>query len=700
MKGIGLKIALFFAACCFTFVLLAQKTTVILPEKSPAAVLMARTQAGKVQLRWLPLEAALWRTANRNGWVVERMELSENGVTAGFRPLSKTPFKPLSEGEWLRQTDTTNKYVQIARRAVSETAHFPSAGAKFDAIQAYQNEENALFSYFLLSVSLSEQAAKGAALGFDDLTAEKGKAYMYRAYVPNAQKGQSSDTAFAVVRDWTTPSVSAAVDAVRVEEGEGNVTVFWQRALNEQKFIAYDVERSADGGKSFKAINRLPFYLSSESAPELRYVDSVKNYTPYIYRVVGYTYFGDKGTPSKPINAIGRDRSPALGAVNTRAEGNTQQITITWELPAISKDFAGFYVGRSNDAEGQFNYLNTKLLPPSARSFTDAKPYVFEPFYVVHAVDTAGNISMAYPAMASVLDTIPPAQPKLLRGVCDSNGVVTLTWEAVKDLDVQGYYVYRANERNAIYYPLSKAPFSEPFFTDTVSIKALNREIFYKITAVDQRYNPSPYSEIAVVQRPDIIPPAPPVFSAYDIIGDSVTLNWQNSPSRDVAVYTLKRRIFGQNTEGSSFEKIASFDKSKAVRQFTDVKMRGGQTYEYILEAKDEAGNIAASRPIRLQIQAFLAEKDVKNLQIEVDKETGATKLSWQYLAAAADPRCRYVIYRSRVGEELSTYESVTGRTPQYADTLPQKGAWQYAVKAIHADGSESNLSAVVVVKM
>lgn len=713
MKSLKCKLCFLFAFMAISLTVLAQKTNENknIDTQKPAIVLMARTQNNTIQLRWLPLDAALWRTANRNGWQLERMELSEAGSKIGFRPLSKNAFKPLSDREWITQTDTTNKYVSIARQAIWHGVAYPS-DRKFEAIQAYQNEENALFSYFLLSTSLSDQAAKGAALGFDDATAERGKAYMYRAYVVGAK----TDTALAIIRDWATPSVKQ-VQNVRTEEGEGNVTLYWQTANNDQNFIAYDIERSADGGKNFKSINRYPFFLSSVSAPELRYVDSVKNYTPYQYRIVGYTYFGDKGKPSKNIVAMGRDRSPAVGATQIKAEGTPQKVTITWQLPVVSADLAGFYVGRSVDAEGGFKHLNTQLLPPTTRQFVDNQPQVLEPFYIVHAVDTAGNISPAYAAMASVLDTIAPSKPTVLRGICDSNGIVTLTWQAAKEADIQGYYVYRANNLNDVYLPLSKSPANELIFTDTVSMKALNRAIYYKITAVDFNYNASPYSDILVVMRPDVIPPAPPVFTQYEVVHDSVKLTWQNSPSSDVAKYRLKSRELttetrqnppltnnsatdNPNTEGSSqsnFKAIATFTPAKAVRQFTDVNVQNGR--EYVLEVQDSAGNVSVSKPLRVNVRLSFAAKNIENFRIETDKQTGEAKLTWQYIAATTDPRCRFVIYRSRVGMALETYESVAGKTPQYADTLPTKGAWQYAVKAIHADGSESDLSAVVVVK-
>jgi fibronectin type 3 domain-containing protein len=700
MRSIGLKMLF---NCLFMSLLIglqAQSNDSSRSENKPSAIMLARVNGKNVQLRWFPMNTALWRTANQKGWVVERMPLSEAGSAMGFKPLSKTPFKPLTDREWLGQTDTANKYVTITRQAIWKGTSYPTTG-KFEDIQAYQNEENALFSYFLLSVSLSDQAAKGAALGFDDATAERGKAYMYRAYIA----GEKTDTVWAIIRDWETPSVKS-VENVRVEEGEGAVTLFWQTAKNDNHFIAYDIERSADGGKTFRAMNRHPFFIASETAPELRYVDSVKNYQPHHYRIVGYTYFGDKGKPSKTILGMGRDRSPAIGAVNIRADGTPNKVTVRWDLPATSADLAGFYVGRSNDSEGQFKYLNTKLLPPNARSFEDNQPQVLQPFYSVYAVDTAGNISAAYPAMASVYDTIPPARPSVLRGVCDTNGIVRLTWEAGKELDLQGYYVYRANGRDDVFRPLSKAPSSEPFFEDTVSMKALNREIYYKVTALDFNYNPSPYSDLLVVLRPDILPPAPPVFSNYEVKDNAVNLTWQNSASRDVLVYTLKRRVLAHDTEGGvsaqkevSFEKINEFAAAKSIRQFSDTQLRGGKTYEYVLEAKDSSGNTAQSRPIKVQILAQLAAKEIENLKIEADKETGEAKLTWRYAAAENDPRCRYVIYRSRVGESLSTYESVAGKTPQYVETLPKNETWQYAIKAIHADGSESNLSSTVVVK-
>ncbi len=647
-------------------------------------LLTTRVQNGKVQLRWFPLGSSLWRNAQQKGWVVDRLELSAVGQKAGFKPLFDQPLQPWQPRDF-SAADTANNYGKIVSRALVMPVPDYAAARSFEEKERLRNEDNAAYAYFLLATNLDWTAARAAALAWEDAGVQPGKKYLYRCYV-SGLVGQ--DTAIAVVGDPAMSTPQPALIGVRAEESDGAIVLYWSRPLNETNFAAYDLERSADGGRTFEPVNRLPILFANVEAPEIRYVDSVKNYVPYRYRVVGYTYFGDKGAPSAVLQAMGRDLSPAVGAVNIQAKGDRKTIEISWDLPAVSADLAGFRVGRSADADGMVTYLNEKLLPASARRFTDRNPVIGEPFYVVHAVDTAGNISPAYAAMASVLDTIAPAKPVALQGECDTSGIVRIQWQASREEDLLGYSVFRANGRDDVFQPLSATPFADAAFIDTVPMNALNREIFYKITALDYNYNPSPYSELLVVLRPDRIPPAAPVFGRYAAWGDSIRLSWKPSHSADVANQVLLRKMDGD----TDFRIVQTFSGNNQ-RSYTDGPLPRGAQCIYLITAVDATGNEGPSQPLAITLADDGRRAPIGALHAQWDVRAGAAELSWDYPSS----NCRFVVYRAKAGEELSTLRAVAGDRRKFTDT-PDKGAYRYAVKAIFPDGGESDLSPVAEV--
>ena len=660
----------------------AQKPAQAASAPRAQSLLTTRVRDGKVQLRWFPIGASHWRTALQKGWVVERMELSEKGQKSGFTALTTSPLKPRPVREW-QTADTAGVYGKIAYHTLAMPALDYASARSFDEKERLRNEDNAAYAYFILATNLDWQAARATAMGWEDAEVQAGKKYLYRCYIAGLT---AQDTAIAVVGDPAQPTPAPEPVGLRAEEGDGAITLYWSRPLNDPYFAAYDLERSADGGKTYQMVNRLPILFANVDAPEIRYVDSVNNYVQYRYRVVGYTYFGDKGQASAFVRAMGRDLSPAVGAVNIQAKGDRGRIEISWELPEISPDLAGFRVGRSADADGQFAYLNEQLLPPSTRRFTDRSPLIGEPFYVVHAVDTAGNVSPAYPAMASVLDTIAPSRPLALSGQCDTLGIVRLRWQPNSEEDLLGYYVFRANSRDDVYRPLNPTPFAAAEWVDTVPMNALNREIFYKITAIDYNYNPSSYSELLVVVRPDLIAPAAPVFAHYAVQGDSVRLEWKPSHSADAERQVLLRKGAAE----PDYRVVKTFSGNKE-QSFTDGPLPRGAEYRYVIAAVDAAGNQGRSEELALQVADDGRRAPVGLVRANWNADAGAAELSWEY--ASSD--CRFVIYRGKAGEALRTYKAVAGTERRLLDT-PSKGAYRYAVKAIFPDGGESDMSPAV----
>lgn len=658
------------------------------PEETHVVIATGRVLANGVELRWYPGTAGIWRHANQHGYLIERMELSDVGERSGWQRIGGTSIKPYTAEEWRTRTDNANDYVKAASRAILEPTQPPVANADFDSWKAYNDQENGVFLFFTLATNLHPDAAYGAALRYMDTSVEKGKGYVYRISVPTWKGKVDAKYGMVVIENTRDTYDAPAVTGIRAEELEGAVRIFWPSDPNEILFPTFHVERSVDG-KDWKRLNRLPIFFGSAETELFFYTDSVTNYKPHLYRVVGITPFADSGKPSESIKAIARDRTPPAGATNTRAEGNRKSILVTWEMPKPSSDLAGFMIGRSAESSGPFAIINEKILSHATKSFVDTKPAVREPFYIVWSVDTAGNQGAAVAAMAFVKDNDPPARPVGLSGYCDTTGVVRLTWTGNTEEDLEGYHVLTANSRTDVFRPLTGRPVMLTEWTDTINLSALNRPVYYKITAVDFNNNPSSFSEVLEVLRPDMIPPAAPVITRYAVSDGKILLEWHNSPSTDVISHALER----EDPATGKRQIIKRFDK-ESIRSFTDESVSQGGNYVYRLIATDDAGWQTHSDPLAASIYDLGVRPGVNNLRITADDSGSQILLTWEYATIKDDHR--FVIYRRTGEDDTRSYRSVPSDTFRFQDQMNENIRYQYAIKVIYVSGAESPLSSWV----
>src|SRR5690606_33161391 len=79
-------------------------------------------------------------------------------------------------------------------------------------------------------------------------------------------------------------------------------------------------------------------------------------------------------------------------------------------------------------------------------------------------------------------------------------------------------------------------------YTDSVNIKTLTPSVWYKIAAIDNRYNMSEFSDIVEVKIPDVIPPVPPVIKNVTANHKGVAIHFVPSSSADVVRHEIYRR--------------------------------------------------------------------------------------------------------------------------------------------------------------
>ena len=177
----------------------------------------------------------------------------------------------------------------------------------------------------MFATSLSSEAADVAALRFVDKNVEPGAQYIYILSSKVNMEQYIVDSGTTIAINVLFPE--EAPIGLNGIGGERKIELHWDRN-QKQNFDAFDIERSDDGGKTYRQINKTPYFspykLDSETPSDSFnlamnsmlsmyqiYIDSVpENYKNYYYRIRGYDGFGGKGNFSDPMMAHAIDLTP------------------------------------------------------------------------------------------------------------------------------------------------------------------------------------------------------------------------------------------------------------------------------------------------------------------------------------------------------------------------------------------------------
>lgn len=644
---------------------------------------VGRMHDGGIELRWYPASALYWRKGSQHGYTIERMEI---GSGQGYTLV--TTMLPLRKADWKGLTAGNDELLQATEELLFNPSPMPAAKGTMAQVLNWENEENGNFLSFMVATNLSPKAAQAAGLTYTDMQVVAGRKYMYRVSLTgmDAAYKNMAGTCLVVADNVANDVVPAGLRAV---EGEGTVQLFWDYAYNRTLFTAYQVERSADGGRTFAPLHKTPLLFTLGEAEEVSYTDSVSNYKPYTYRLRGLTPFGNWSEPAAPVAAMGRDLTPATPVSEVNAAGDRKKINISWKLPQPSTDMDGIFVARGPSLNGPFASLHTQPLGIDARSFADNTPLPREPYYLVMVRDTAGNLSNSFAIMATVQDNDPPAIPALPTGLIDSTGVVNLHWPHSKDEDLMGYHIYRSNGKEDVYLQLTGHPVRDTFFTDSISMRALTKDVHYKISAIDYNNNASVYSPVASLKRPDLIAPAAPSFTHYALHQGKVQLKWAPSSSSDVVYYELVRSQAPNHPRWQ--QKLAA----DVPNSYTDSSITVADTYTYSLCAVDESGLRSETVSITVNAAGLQDIPTVQQLKADWNARQQSSRISWRY---NHKDEYNFLLLRTDAQGILRPLALLEKNSNSYNDEGVAPGTYGYAIKVIFSNGAESALSATVPV--
>ena len=645
--------------------------------------LQRRTQSDAVLLRWAPTNYSLFRHGAEVGYKIQRRAYSANPeITLSAETDIDKEFKdlvtvfPWKEEEWrTNATDTADIYAGVGMQILLGGEIKPKGGGDMNEINSYYEDQQRKFAFALIAADLSTTAALGLGLRYEDKDVKPGYFYEYRVMLSNLPEGFEQDTVWTYA-DMTRLDKIREVDHAFLEAADKSITVYWTRH-NDQFFTAYDVERSTDQ-VNWEKLNKRP-WMTSLYSPETPnfFMDSLaENDKTYYYRIIGYTPFGDKGKYSKILSDKGVDLTAPAPAWGVKADDMGGYVAVYWDAAPYEPDFDGFYVERSDAPNGYFERISEKL-PAEARDFADLMPKPLSSnYYRVVSVDTKGNEAPSFSELGYIIDSMPPERPQGLVGSIDTTGRVELDWTPGPEADIIGYRVYWSNDKETEFTQIEGDVIPGINYVDSINIKTLNEEIYYKIVAVDHRYNHSEYSAILTLQKPDLVPPAAPLIYEYQVNESSVEFKWHRSVSTDVETQQLYRK----NLE-DSWEVYGSLSGT-ADSSFEDTGVEKGKAYSYKIQVTDDAGNVSESQILNVTVVDNGARQAEITATISV-RENKA-QLNW----SGETGKAKYVLYRNR-GDQQVKLASVYAPDSQWIDADFQDGD-VYRMRVIYPNGDES----------
>ncbi|MEO9853015.1 MAG: hypothetical protein ABJH72_15945 [Reichenbachiella sp.] len=698
-----------------------------------------------IVVRWAPSNRALWLKANELGYVLIRRTLpsgntEKNPITLDqdvsqmseeqIRELIRAklaemhapvnlsnledPIRPYDSAQWVSYFPNEDKYALIAAGAT--TGSLSISEEEGFAVKGSQDES--MFGFVMVAADLSSLAADGLGLRYVDRNVKPGDRYTYEvllaepwAETPVDQLTEQQKQQLVKNKmnqrglvEFSGQGTILEVKDFEAVSKEKSVQLRWPVVEN-RPFTAYIIERSSDNGATYDSLTLNPYFsetvgiLDSVSMDTVRYYvynnDVEANYIQYKYRITGLDGFGDKSIQAT-VQGMGSDITAPKNPVLKSGEylDETGEIRLSWRLPEIPDDFEDLHIEFAYHTDSTFVRLEAESINPrdTVYHYTPL-PDEYSHYFRMAMLDTAGNSSYSFPIFVNIPDTIPPPVPTEVHAVVDSTGEVEIKWtdEHVDELGFLGYRLYYSNSPDHEFSQLTTKPIIANFYIYHIPLNTLTEKIYYKVQAVDKSYNHSEFSEIAEAIKPDILRPSTPAFKDIRATEHSIDLFWAPSSSQDV----VKQLLFRTHKE----ETVEIEIDNPTLTTYSDTTVEKGIIYQYRLQAIDDGGlKSELSFPLRGKMIDKKKMDQVSGLSADFDKNDRKVSLDWDYAETEGD--YRFIIYRNKDNEKVKSYKTVTQNSTEFSEVLKQPGTYFYAVKVIHKNGSKSQLSEPVKIKI
>lgn len=632
--------------------------------------LVAKVTKDEIRLKWLPTSYDQMRILVKEGCTVEQVELlgSATAQTADYNAGVKTVIAPTAS-----RLASMNESDSAVQRVLTLTDPFTTATPA-------PEKENRDFAYALAILEITVSDALSDAVGCQfTVPAKKGKRYGFRITI----KGLPSS--FIEVNTTEPTQYPKITDFEAKIDRKKTVELTWTAKQYQQYGYAFWVEKSVDAPKSGTYLTQTPYFPMRTQDEKIDKQDFLRDEAltegkTHYYRLVGLNYFGEQSYYSEWQKIYVPKHLNAEVFIDTvYADKQTRVVKgSAYRLSKEPMNLKEYVLLRSDKKDGTYIFVQQKNSSDTSFQFTvDMLKTGDQFYYKVAAVSIDNDTVYSMSQYLFTLDQEPPSAPSQLKGTINEQGIVSLSWSAPSDNDLQGYRIFRANHKKEDFAERNTDLSTQTNYSDTVALNNLTPEVYYCVKAVDQNYNNSPFSDTILILKPDTIAPVPTLLGKPLIQDSVIRLSWINSPSADVALNVLLR------VTDNKADTLVKWSDTLSV--FTDLNIIPGTSYNYLVTTSDKSGNKSEGTPRQLYYEPGY-RKSLSGFKAESLYDEKLIRLSWQIPDGEV---FSYQIYKATETGKLSLLKTIeNGATTTFEDrNIHSAKTYRYTIKYILKSG-------------
>ncbi len=509
-----------------------------------------------------------------------------------------------------------------------------------------------------------KQTKDATYIQFTDINVVNGIVYYYRvtATDDDGKESQPSLGFGGIPFDISAPNPPSWVEVTPVAEGNALI-ISWEHPLGDIE--GYYLYRADEENGLYNRLTIDPV----DKATTIFIDTGLEDGKPYYFKVTCVDAVPNESPPSEVANGTPQDTvapdAPIGLFANTLPEGNT--MSLTWD-PNTESDLEGYSILRGETpfalnwiadvSAGTTSYIDTTL--------TDGITY----YYKIRAFDEVPNFSDLSSLTSAVpVDMIPPLAPTGLGiEVIPTGNSLKLTWDVNTEIDLMIYSIDRS-EDGVDFSWVANVSAGVEYYLDTGLTDGVTH--YYKIQAVDEAPNFSPFSEIVSGIPGDIISPSRPEGLTVLSSGESGSsmLLWVANTENDIAGYRIYR-----STDNSYYEFIAEVIGGETTT-FIDHGLTDEMLYFYRITAIDEVPNESPQSDTVSYVPHTLPPTPT-GLTVTPLPEGGALNISWNPITDTSV--AFYTIYRSTDDENYILIAAISLGTEYYTDIHLEDGVTYY----------------------
>tara|TARA_R110000868_G_scaffold92579_4_gene256901 strand:+ start:8706 stop:10649 length:1944 start_codon:yes stop_codon:yes gene_type:complete len=609
-----------------------------------------------------------WKKANELGFWIERATISRNNeavVPIERKQLVTQPLRPKPLEEWEALALQDQNVAILAQALYGDTFEVSPPGNQMGAVYAINNELEQRFTIALVAAEQNYEASKLAGWAIEDPSVIAGEKYVYSVSVAFPQQSNITINNGTVYASLDMHEVLPKPIGLAGVFTDKKVTLSWNYNLLQHVYSNYHIERSRDN-ISFEPLNGVPIFNAQQpqetSEISMFYMDSIPNNTNFYYRIVGKTAFGETGPSSDIIQGKADETLGFVPRIYQKELPTDNKVILRWEFKEEGNRLIDkFQLRKANHNKGPFLTVVDNI-PITAREITynglDRVNY-----FTIVAMGKNNVESESYSTLVQPVDSLPPSTPIGLKGTIDTTRVVNLSWSKNLEEDLGGYRIYRSYNPQAEFSEITQTTFKQENYTDTLSIANLNKKIYYKILAEDQRFNRSKFSKVLVLDKPDVIPPSSPILDNFEVTTDGIRIYWIPSGSLDVSSHVVYRKTGGeQNIQWEKLFESTSLQDST----FHDSTLQDPNVFSYTVVAKDSIGlESIPAKPVSITWNGkAIKDEDIK-FSGTINRELRFINLTWKVKDFHV---LEYRLFKGKEDKGLRLYKTLKGTSKGYND--------------------------------